>query len=503
MAEVWALGALRMMMQRPTVAIVGSGFSGLLTALRLLTQPNGPNVRLIERRGRFARGAAYSTLDPDHLLNVRASNMSAFPEEPSHFVDWLARSGQADAHNQFVLRSRYGDYLQWMIQKAVEQAQAGRFQLEADEATNLETVGARWRVTLGVGRVYLVDAVVLAVGNLSPATPPSFSPQAAASRAFVADPWSLDQVDLPEEGEALLIGAGLSMVDVALHLARRRPHLKLRAVSRRGFLPCRHLLEGPTAIPRPAPPPGSGVREILTTLKREAAGREWRAVFDGLRPHVHGVWRGWSDQERRRFLRHARPLWDVHRHRLAPEVAARLDALLERGQLTVSAGRIRCAEPSGRGLEVVWTPRRTHAEERLHVALAVNCAGPNGDPAQTRDPLLRGLLSSGLARSDPYRLGLDVDEAGRVVNAQGAPASTLFAVGPVTRGSSWEITSVPDIRLQAALCADHLAQALKAGCAPVAGDLGGGFSLASLRAGRPGPQRSGLGFLGEEAHPGS
>jgi len=96
---------------RPTVAVIGGGFSGLLTAVHLLSQPGGPKVRLIERRATFARGAAYSTSNPDHLLNVRAANMSAFPDAPSHFIDWLAAEGEADAQQAFVTRDRYGAYL--------------------------------------------------------------------------------------------------------------------------------------------------------------------------------------------------------------------------------------------------------------------------------------------------------------------------------------------------------------------------------------------------------
>ena len=101
------------MTDRPTVAVIGAGFSGVLTALRLLSAPDGPNVRLIEKGPRFGRGAAYATASPHHILNVRATNMSAFVEQPAHFRDWLGARG--DVGRMFVTRDEYGQYLQSLL----------------------------------------------------------------------------------------------------------------------------------------------------------------------------------------------------------------------------------------------------------------------------------------------------------------------------------------------------------------------------------------------------
>jgi uncharacterized NAD(P)/FAD-binding protein YdhS len=449
------------MTPRPSVAVVGAGFSGLLTALRLLTAPDGPTVRLIERRGAFARGAAYSTVDPEHLLNVRAANMSAFAEDPGHFVHWLSRSGAPGAQNQFVRRSQYGDYLQAMIKDALEASAAGRLLLEPDAAVGAERIGDRWRVKLAMGRTVEADAVVLAIGNLPPDTLPGFAPEAAASSAYVGDPWSLDAKRLPSEGTVLLIGTGLSMVDVALHLEKRRPGLRMLALSRRGLLPRRHLAEGPAPMPRDAPSDPTAL-SLLRELRREAERQDWRMVMDGLRPHVHGIWRGWPAEERRRFLRHARPWWDVHRHRLAPPVAEKLDHLMAAGTLKVEAGRLLEAREHDGGIEVVWTPRGASERRRLSAAAVINCAGPNGNLAKAGDPLLQALFRSGRIRADACRLGVDVDAEGRLIGEDGLIEQTLFAVGPLTRGALWEITSVPDIRIQAAACADTIVRLLAA-----------------------------------------
>ena len=437
---------------RGTVAIVGAGFSGLLTALHLLGEPHGPRVRLIERRPAFGRGAAYSTTSPEHLLNVRAANMSAFPEQPSHFIDWLAREGQGEAGATFVTRARYGGYLQSMLREAAEASEAGRLILEADEAVELRSERRGWTVTLGMGRSFCADAVVLAVGNLPPHLPPGVDAEAAASAGYFGDPWSADFSQLPDEGWVVVIGAGLTMVDLTLRLARERPGLKMLALSRRGLPPRRHLSQGPAPEPF-SPEPGDTPSSLLRRLRAGAIANDWRALVDGLRPHVQAVWRSWSLEERRRFLRHLRPWWDVHRHRLAPAVAAKLDHMTACGALSIAAGRIVAARAQGDGLQVAWAARGEHGRRTMSAVGVVNCTGPNGDLTRVGDPLLSRLADDGLIRADACRLGLDVGADGRLIGRDGAANLDLYAVGPITRGAFWEITSVPDIRIQAAQCA--------------------------------------------------
>ena len=445
---------------RPTVAVIGAGFSGLMTALSLLEQPDGPRVRLIERRSAFACGAAYSTNFKDHLLNVRASNMSAFPDQPDHFVRWLAAEGEEAGAAAFVRRSRYGDYLQAMLAKAAERSEAGRLLLEADGVVGLAPRDGRWRLTYDMGRALDVDAVVLAIGNFPPHQPAGVTDQAAASPGFAADPWSADLGRLPQDGQAVLIGTGLTMVDVALRLAADRPNLTLLAISRRGLLPHRHLENGPPPL---AWDPGRrpSARRLIRQMRALSRSADWRSVIDGFRPHVQGVWRSWTDDERDRFLRHARPWWDIHRHRLAPAVAARLDALIQSGVLTVRAGRISRIDADGEGLTVDWRPKGVRTTQTATAGLVVNCSGPTGQLARSPDPLIADLARQQLVRPDRQNLGLDVDALGRLISADGAPSPTLYSIGPVTRGAFWEITSVPDIRVQAAALARQVSSQLQ------------------------------------------
>lgn len=441
-----------------TVAVIGAGFSGVLTALRLLLVSNGPRVLLIERGARFGRGAAYSTTSPHHLLNVRATNMSAFGEEPAHFLDWLAAAGVDEPAKAFVTRDRYGQYLQSLLRKAAaDGGSAGRLTLEHDEVLGLSRESDHWRVQLALGRALTADAVVLALGNLPPPAPVEIDQALVNSGRYVADPWAWDPADTPADGGVLLLGSGLTAVDITLSIQAQRPGLRVTALSRRGLLPRRHGDGAPPAAPAHAPK-GSPLG-VLREIRRRAAG-DWRGAIDGLRPYVQALWRGWSLKERTAFLRHLRPWWDVHRHRLAPEVAADIEEFQRAGLLTITAGRLGHLQAAAGGVEAAWTPRGGGGLVTRRFAIVVNCAGPRGDLAHCDDPLIAGLFAAGEIRPDSCRLGVDVDSRSRAIGADGEARETLFAVGPITRGQFYEITSVPDIRIQAADCAGAILNVL-------------------------------------------
>jgi uncharacterized NAD(P)/FAD-binding protein YdhS len=452
--------------RRPTVAVIGAGFSGVMTALNLLNDADGPRVRLIERRARFGLGAAYQTTNPDHLLNVRAANMSAYPDQPHHFLTWLGAQGQRAAAHTFVSRAIYGAYLQSLLKTAAEGPRAaGRLILEGDEATAVRRDGAGWALSMAVGRVHKVDALVLALGNLAPHGPPALSPDALASPRYVADPWAWSAEEAPGTGTAVLLGSGLTMVDVALTLAARKPDLKLVALSRRGLLPRRHMETGPA--PAEQSPDIRTFRNLLRHVRSQSAVRDWRCVIDGLRPYVQSVWRNWPEAERQRFLRHGRIWWDIHRHRLAPSVASQLDHLAGSGRLRTLAGRLQDCAEVGEDLLLRYAPRGRTLVSEIKADLVVNCTGPNGDLAKSKDAILASLLVQGLIRPDACRLGVEVDSASRLLDHKGDVNPRLFAVGPITRGAFWEITSVPDIRLQARDCAASVISALTDAPAPV------------------------------------
>jgi uncharacterized NAD(P)/FAD-binding protein YdhS len=454
-------------------AIIGAGFSGTLLAIHLLERC-GSRVRILlfERRPRFARGAAYSTTDPLHLLNVPAGRMSAFPDRPDDLLDWLrtqphdacpSLAGGIDS-GTFISRRLYGRYLQHLLGKALwGTEETSPLRLVTDEVAGIDEASHGYDLTLAVGKRLRVDFVVLAAGNFAPIPPPVADPAFYRSPLYRNDPWAEDTLaGLDPDAPVLLLGTGMTMIDMAVSLLERGHRGPVHALSRRGLLPRAHVPGLPPPVaPRRLPRTLSGltgtVRQWLRDAERD--GTDWRTVLDGLRPHLPDIWRGWSEEEKRRFLRHLRPWWDVHRHRLAPAVAARIEDMRRSGRLVVHAGRLTAYRLHRNHVSVLFD-RRGAGADSLTAARVINCTGPASDIAKAGDRLFDGLLRSGMVAADPLGLGIAVGPDDRVVTADGSPAGRMWAVGPLTRGLHWEITAVPEIRVRAAALAGRIAQEL-------------------------------------------
>lgn len=430
------------------VAIIGAGFSGTLQAINLLRH-DGPRATLIERSPVAGEGLAYGAAHPSHVLNVRAGNMSAFPDDPAHFVRWLEARGVENAAGSFAARIMYGTYLRELLDAALA-THGDRLTVLRGEVRGLVDTGDGVDIALADGSALKADAAVLAVGNLPPHDPPGLDPAKLSADLYKGDPWdgTVPQ-GLSADDIVLIIGTGLTMVDVALMLEAAGYEGKIIALSRRGLMPRPHAEPGVDWQRRNVRP--DTVASALVHQMR-ARGEEigWRNAVDELRPFTQGMWANASLAERARFLRHLRPWWDVHRHRLAPHVYARIEAMQTRGQLQIVAGNTQgfAAEGDGDGVAVRWRPRGQSDNETLHVRRVINCTGPLGDLARTTDPLLMALRDEGLIRPDAAHLGIDVTASGQVVGKDGKPSEHIYALGPMTRGAFWEIVAVPDIRRQ-------------------------------------------------------
>jgi uncharacterized NAD(P)/FAD-binding protein YdhS len=465
------------MQARQAVAIIGAGASGLLTAIQLLRQGgrHGPRVYLIEKQAPFGFGAAYSTSDPCHLLNTRAGNMSGFPDEPRHFLDWLqSHAGpkpEPATPSCFVSRQTFGLYLRSLLRDAVTgSAAAGRLYIVPDEAVSLRPAAAgRFRIRLALGREIEADSAVLAMGNPPPHPPGVADSGVLGSSHYIADPWSCSIPDIaPKDGTVLILGTGLTMVDAVLSLAKEGHRGPIIALSRRGLIPRRHR-EAQAGEPLPPPPLTSRLTADLRAVRlhikeRIPPGRDWRDVVDALRPVTAAYWRTLPLPDKRRFLRHLRAWWDVHRHRLAPEAADRLEALLSCGALEIRRGRLTGLALTGDEslpVSVTWTPKASNMPMQFKVSSIVNCMGPGNNPRHSPFPLIRQMLQEGLIQADALELGLAVDDKGRVIAGSGETEHLVFALGPVTRGTFWEVTAIPDIRVKAAEVAKAVLAALR------------------------------------------
>jgi uncharacterized NAD(P)/FAD-binding protein YdhS len=437
------------------VAIIGGGFSGTLLAINLMRY-DGPRATLIERRpAQMARGVAYSAAHEEHLLNVRAGNMSALPDDAGHFVRWLEAHGLGDART-FVSRRVYGAYLRGMLDAAVA-ANPERLTLVEGAVHALER-DATGLTLLTDGGPVAADVAVLAIGNLPPHTPPGLDPAALPTGCYRADPWAGDiAAGLADDDTVVLVGSGLTAIDAALMLDAAGFGGRMLAISRRGLVPRAHA-DSP-AQPGLRERPAGTLAALVRCVRERAAAVGWRAAVDELRPMTQIMWGAAEAATRRRFLRHLRPYWDVHRHRLAPAVAARVEALVASGRLRFAAGKIVAAVPDGDGAVLRWRPRGSEDVVATRTSRIVNCTGPQGDLLRSDEPLLRQLLAAGMVRPDGLRIGLDVDAQSNVIAADGAVDPSIYGIGPMTRGELWEVVAVPDIRQQNWALARRLANA--------------------------------------------
>ena len=453
------------------IVIIGAGFSGTLTCVHLLRRARqrpdrATHVTLVEREPRrAARGFAYATPHDACLLNVPAGRMSAFEDQVDDFVRWAGSRDPAITGGAFVPRGFYGQYLESLLRDAARDLPAHvSFEQVGGEAVALDAAA----LTLASGRSIPADRAVLALGNFSPCDPPCVDARVVRSERYTRNPWAPEALTrVPRDGDVLLIGTGLTMFDVALVLRDAGHRGTIHAVSRRGLVPQPHRVSA-TPPPHLPFPESMRMREptparLLRALRREVRdasrrGDDWREVVTALRHDTPMLWQSLDARGRRQFLRHLQPFWDTHRHRAAPQTAARVQRLREEGQLLVRAARLQRVEPDERNesIRVALRPRGASYVETFDVVHVINCTGPDPDLKRGGGGLLANLIERGLATPDPLGLGLRTAPDGALLDHHSAPSDRLFTLGPPRRGDLWETTAVPELRVQAAAVAKRV-----------------------------------------------
>jgi uncharacterized NAD(P)/FAD-binding protein YdhS len=441
------------------VAIVGGGAAGALAAVHLLRAPRergALEIDLIDRTGSFGAGVAYGTQDPLHLLNVPAVRMGAVAGRPEHFHEWLAERGEPVAEEAFMPRGLYATYIRDLLAAAEREASGARLRRHCAEVTAIAeqhgAAAAPLELTLADGELIEADRVVLAPGPLGAGDPIRVPAELKASGVYVADPWEAGALEQARrDREVLVVGTGLSMVDVALTLCEGGTGPRVRGVSRHGLVPRRHR-RTLTNLRRFHIPTETGqvepiVAAIFAQICRVAQqGDDWRDVIDSMRPVTPQLWKALDLEERRRFLTDLQRLWDVHRFRMAPEVADRFEALQASGRIVAEANSIVSLEPHGHRVRVFLRSPGAHDLDVVEVDRVINCSGAGCDLRRQAPPVLAGLLAAGSARPDELGLGLDVAADGALLDADGVPSERLFAIGSLRKGVEWEAIGITEIR---------------------------------------------------------
>ncbi len=442
-----------------TVSVLGGGFTGAAASIACLARIDRPfRLVVVEPSASLGRGVAYGAHHPLHLLNVRTRDLSVRAGQPGDFLNWAFRQlDQGENHaglhdglaHTFLPRQLFGEYVRERFFEAVEGR--GDVELKIVNAVATSCVKDANRFTLRFDRAAPLDADIVLLATAYGL--PSSTPTGALAPFDALPPERINGAKT-----MTLIGSGLTMVDVLLGARRDGFQGKVTVISKHGQLPRPHASKG--VVPRESGLSRSKRLSSLTTAvaiacaAAEAHRTPWQAVINSVRSSLQDIWQGLPVEEQARFLRHMRPLWDAHRHRLPLEVHGRLQAEFNEGRAVLLRGQVTKAERDGEGFRLVLRRRGSKETETLAADLAFDCTGHRPDLAS---PLIQSLVAQGAVREDAHGLGLAVEPNGQVLSKGGAPTRDLFALGPLCQGSLWEITAVPEIVRQCDAAAQSLA----------------------------------------------
>lgn len=447
-------------MREYSIAIIGGGLSGTLVAIHCLDHwkklpaESRPQLHWIEPREQLGRGIAYSTENPAHLLNVPAAKMGWNPEKPAEFFEWALARDPAIKPTSFLPRKLYGEFIASQIGPRLSEIDSDLFKLHRSEAIDLEKKGSRYELALADGSRLMADVIVLALGNSRPGEIPIESPNFFNSDLYVRDPRDEAQIarkldTLGPNPEILILGSGLTTIDTVLTLQGLAPKCRMTIASRRGLFPTAHA---PSPQLPPWRPEGESLRELFRTVRKSCrqAGADWRSVIDAIRSEIPSLWMNLEAADREQFVRHVQAYWDMHRHRIAPSVAAELEKLKKSGQLHLFVGRVLdLQETSSASVRAKVRARGESEPVMQDYSLVVNCTRPESNIRKVPSAFLRNLVRRGLVQSDPLGLGVEASADGKI-------SEGIWTLGPPLKGILWETTAVPEIRVQAKRLAQSL-----------------------------------------------
>ena len=435
-----------------------------MTAVNIARLTEFPlHITVVNNHGPVGRGVAYGLRRPEYLLNVAARNMSAFPHEPDHFLDWLRTRSEfelipaVELRERFVARQIYGDYLrsiaQHHLQGPGEGARAAS-ELVSGEVIDVAPGEAGCLVRLADGTAIEADRVVLATGNEPPAPLPGTA-QLGEHPAWVADPWQEWEHRLPgHDGSVVLLGTGLTAVDAIITLRALGWLGTIHAISRHGWFPHAHFrgVEYPEFPPSEIDLAQLGLDKLVALVEDHCAILHERnanpaIIVDKLRPYTQQIWSAFSIEDRVAFAKDHAARWNVFRHRIAPDIHAQITSSQLTGQLRVHAGSIATVEPAGDQIRVELADGRS-----VRGDLVINATGPSTKFSATRSVLLRNLLRRGAIApdaTDATDMGMRIDADHTVLTSAGERSPWLLALGPLLRGTYWETIAVPELRVQA------------------------------------------------------
>lgn len=452
-----------------TIAVIGGGFTGTMIA-KLLTERGYHHVDevvIFEPRDCLGCGLAYDTQDPALRLNVSAHRMRAVPGKPSAFIEWLQKSGTLSVDPAALtggdIYARRKDFGAFMRQQIEPHLQNGNVRHVRERVTRVARRHGQWKITGSGGTIVRADVTIVAIGHPPAGIPKIIAQSYSAHSRIIMDAQSLDALQkVGPDDRVLVVGAGLTALDVLASLTSRQHRGHVTLLSRTGLLPRPHATgdfsphgdfqQGKVKTARAL------LRSVRAAVREaEESGRPWQSVFDALRQQAQGLWQELHVSERRKLVRRLRRWYESHRFRMPPQISDVLQRELRSGRVETMAGHLTSVTAAGKGIEVEINSRGSKPE-RLTYDWIVLATGPDQGNLLDHQPWLRLLEGDGLIRRDPLDLGIACDRQSRAIGADGHSAPTLYIAGPPARGTFGELTGVPEIATQAAAIVDTILQ---------------------------------------------
>lgn len=447
------------------IGIIGGGFCGTMTAVHLIRYATDPiEIIIINQKETFNKGVAFKPASNTHLLNVPTIKMSAFANEPTHFLDWIMQQLSFKHHNRefianaFLPRYLYGQYLSEIWQQHTLVAISKNIVLTVIDGlvTQFNAVKNQFLLTTNTLNTVTVHSCVIATGNNLPRNPTIKNPIFFESGRYQQDPWRKQpapnkDLTLP----VLILGNSLTMIDSVLSLLEQNPQTQICSLSPNGFaiLPHRHQnmpysLVTADLQTKTLPQLARYLRKHIDTLAEIGVLPE--PIIDAVRPHVQTIWQRLSSREKRFFFTKLRHAWGIARHRAPAHLHDRLQQLRIDQQLTVYSGNLINLIEEQDGVTVYFYNKKTKQNETMRVCKVINGTGPETDLMRLDDTMLKRALLHGIIAQDELKLGIAANaNTFQVVDSNGNTHQRLFTIGGTLKGVLWETTAVAELRTQA------------------------------------------------------
>ena len=444
------------------VSIIGGGFCGLVTLVQLLRKSFTGTVALYERTARHRPGVAFGESKKHHLLNVPVGKMSAFESEPNSFFNYLNRLYPGEfTESDFARRSDYGEYLLELLHLELQTSKATVHFIRGSVERIIESENG-FKLTLITNQIILTRSIVLATGIEESKFAPGVDASVKDSPQYIQTPWTISHLNsIPRDAEVVILGTGLTAIDVLLSLVVSNHSGPIRIISRNGRFPKTKALDkAPSDLKVPVPLFSADLNGMVSIFRKfvkdlKSKNISWQHAIDLLRPHTQTIWKQLTLKERKRFLRHLRPFWEVHRHRATEDSLVVVNNLIAEGKLIQIKAKIKTLEVDS-NKKLFLLLRSRNGEMRLGADYVINCIGPSINLSKGSEPLLINAINDSVLRLDALSIGIDCDDIGRARRTHSGVHKNLFVVGALRRASLWESTAVPELRKQTEQIAEYL-----------------------------------------------